>query len=128
VLPASVAHSVNYISLLSGLKVLSRFLQFARASSRQPPSLNLATSFITLHFLPVALGSVTLHSFQSLNLMPAAHNFARLLVALGCGAVTVFVSKTKTPPAPCVYNIGRPRIRTSCSRSPTQSSTRRTAR
>lgn len=41
--------------------------------------------------------------------MPAAHYFARLLVALGCGAVTVFVRKTKTPPAPCVYNIGRTR-------------------
>lgn len=32
--------------------------------------------------------------------------------------------ETKTPPAPCVYNIGRNRLRTSCSVASTLSSTR----
>ena len=107
-LPNSVAHSVNYIPLLNGLKVCHTFccLHVLRHGSL----LHCSKQLHSLRSIsPAALGFILLRSFQSLLTMPAAHNFARLLVALGCGAFTVFVRKTKTPPAPCVYNIGRTR-------------------
>lgn len=92
------------------------------------------------------LGKNSLHSFQSLVSPPAAVNFSSPAGRFGlrgchsfCAAILLFTArpiakaktqhtKTKTSPAPCVCNIGRIRIRTSCSYAPTLSSARRTAR
>lgn len=93
------------------------------------------------HWVPLRL-----HSFQSLVSPPAAHNFARLLVASGCvrhwristhklslmrqylPCVPIVWHKLRSLRGPCLIchtcNIGRPRIRTSCSRASTLGSTR----
>jgi hypothetical protein len=100
--------SLRFIALLSGLKVCHTFCNLHEL--RHVSLLHCSKPLHSLRSIsPAALGFISLRSFQSLLTMPAAHNFARLLVALGCGAVTVFVRKTKTPPGPCVYNIGRTR-------------------
>jgi hypothetical protein len=121
------------------------------SSSLQPILSCQATSFIPLR-LPAMreiienkryalAGQSSLHSFQSLVSPPAA------VFMLACGSLRAAglsqflypqfafllttvakanspTHKTKTPPAPCVCNIGRNRIRTSCSVAFTLSSTR----
>lgn len=95
--------------------------------------------------------TLRLHSFQSLVSPPAAHNFARLRVASGCGRLwrisshKLSLMRQSLPCVPIVWhksrfasrtlfichtcNIGRPRsFLGRCSRASTLGSTRRTAR
>lgn len=78
-MPVCVAHSVNYIPLLNGLKVLSHPLQFARAFVTAASFVLQATSFIALR-LPGAFGSTVLRSKPSCTGQASLHSFQSLSV------------------------------------------------
>ncbi len=90
-MPVSVAHSVNYIPLLNGLKVLSHPLQFARAFVTAASFVLQATSFIALRLpgawkysfeIKTLMHWASLTPFISVAFSPPSANFsARLRVA-----------------------------------------------